>query len=61
MSHYVAYINHPYRRVELDADDCLSARHRAAMLLDTRRVGIQTKQHAYRHMWIMAYQRRVDA
>lgn len=37
MSHYVAYLNHPYRRIELDADDHLSARHRAAMLLDTRR------------------------
>ena len=35
--HYTAYVDYPYRRVEVDADTYNEAEHRAAMLLDTRR------------------------
>ena len=35
--HYVAYLDNPNRRVEVDADTFLAAQHQAAVLLDTKR------------------------
>lgn len=35
--HYVAYLDTPHRRVEVDAETFNEAQHRAALLLDTRR------------------------
>ena len=37
MAHFVAYLDTPHRRVELDAETFNEAQHRAALLLDTRR------------------------
>lgn len=35
--HYVAYLDNPNRRVELDAETFIQAQHKAAIMLDTRR------------------------
>jgi hypothetical protein len=35
--HYVAYLDSPNRRVEVDGDTFIQAQHNAAVLLETRR------------------------
>jgi len=35
--HYIAYLDHPNRRVEVEGETFLAAQHQAAMLLSTRR------------------------
>ena len=37
MSHYVAYLDNPNRRVEVDGETFTQAQHNAASLLGTRR------------------------
>ena len=35
--HYIAYLDNPNRRVEVDADSFTNAQHNAALMLGTRR------------------------